>query len=468
MKVLLANPPGPWLRCRWDIKISKTSMKYYPFPVRLAYATSVLKKNGYNARIIDATAEELTRNQFIGRFKEFMPDLVVWETTASSFEYDLETMKALRKINPNIKVAASGYHATPAYKECIKAGYDYVIVGECDYSILDLARYLNGDIKDFPKGVVSKNRKLLVRPLIDNLDDLPWPERDMLPMRKYNDPKLHGFNVVMITSRSCPWGCNFCTVGVYYGKKSYRMRSAKDVVDEMEFLQKKYRPNELYFDDDNFGVNQKHVAGICRELIRRKTRINWNCMVDAMIPYKLLRLMKAAGCGGITIGAESADDNVLKEMNGKPIKKEYITRFVEHCRKLKIRTHICWVLGMKGSSKESDFETIKFALNLPSDSLQFSICVPYLGTPLYKWCESDGRFFTKDWKNFLGSDKCIMDLPGYTHSEVEEMHKLAGKLWYRRMLRKPNVLFMHLYNIYRYQGFKGLYNVTKKSIKMVK
>ena len=62
-----------------------------------------------------------------------------------------------------------------------------------------------------------------------------------------------------------------------------------------------------------------------------------------------------------------------------------------------------------------------------------------------------------------------MDLPGYTHDEVEEMHKLAGRLWYRKMiLRKPNILLIHLYNIYKYQGFKGLYDVTKKSLKMVK
>jgi len=142
MKILLANPPGPWLRCRWDIELPKGAANYYPFPVRLAYATAVLKKNEFDAYIIDATAEELSRKQFIKRFRKIMPDILIWETTASSFEYDLKTMEMLKKINPKLIIAASGYHATPTYKECLKAGYDFVIVGECEYSILKEILYL--------------------------------------------------------------------------------------------------------------------------------------------------------------------------------------------------------------------------------------------------------------------------------------------------------------------------------------
>jgi len=469
MKILLANPPGPWLRCRWDIKISKTSMKYYPYPVRLAYATSVLKKYGYDAHIVDATAEELNRRQFIKCFKKINPDIIIWETTASSFDYDIKTMKMLRKIKHNLIVVASGYHATPAYKECLKAGYNFVIVGECDYSILDLIRYLNKEIKDFPKGVASKNHKFVPRPLIQNLDELPCPERESLPMKKYNDPKLNGFNVVMVSSRGCPWGCNFCTIPAYYRQLNYRIRNPKLVVDEMEFLWSKYKPDELYFDDDNFAINENHVRGICKELIKRKLKINWNCMVDAKITFDLLKLMKRAGCSGITIGAESADDQVLKEMEGKPITRKDILDFVNNCRKLKMRTHICWVLGMKGSTKESDTDTIRFALNLPSDSLQFSICVPYLGTKLYEWCKRNNYLATNDWKDFTASDKGIIDYPNYNHKEIEKIHKLAGKLWYKKMLfKRPDMIVFHLYNIYKYQGLKGIIDVSKKSLEAVR
>jgi radical SAM superfamily enzyme YgiQ (UPF0313 family) len=237
----------------------------------------------------------------------------------------------------------------------------------------------------------------------------------------------------------------------------------------MEYLWKKYKPNELYFDDDNFAFNQSHVREICNEVVRRKLNISWNCMVDALISFDLMKLMKKAGCTGITIGAESADDNVLKAMEGKPIRRADIEKFVDYCRRLKIRSHVCWVLGMKGSTKESDMETIKFALNLKSDSLQFSLCVPYLGTKLYDWCKENKYFATTDWNKFLGSDRAIVDLPGYSHKEVENIHKTAGKMWYRKMLfKRPDILVFHLYNVYKYQGFKGLVDVSKKSLKMIK
>ncbi len=466
MKILLANPPGPWLRCRWDIKIEKTSMKYYPFPVRLAYATAVLKKHNYDAHIIDATAEELTRKQFIKNFKKIMPDLLIWETTASSFDYDLKTISMLKKIKPKLKIVASGYHATPAYKECLKAGYDFVIVGECDYSILDLVRYLNKEIRKFPKGVATKGHKFVPRILIKNLDELPWPERDELPMHKYNDPKLHGFNVVMISSRGCPWGCNFCTVGVYYGQKSWRKRNPKLVVDEMEYLWEKYRPDELYFDDDNLTVNEKHVADICKEIIKRKLKINWNCMADAKISFKVMKLMKKAGCTGITIGAESADGRVLKQMEGKPITRKDIKEFVDSCRKLGIRSHVCWVLGMKGSSKESDLDTVNFAINLPSDTLQFSICVPYYGTKMYNWCLKMGYFDNINWKSFSGNCETVISYPNYSHKDIEEMHEHALRLWHRKMLfNRPDIAFFHLYNVYKYQGLKGVAAIATRGIK---
>lgn len=466
MKIMLANPPGPWVRCRWDLKLSNSIMKYFAYPVRLAYATAVLRKHGYDAVMIDSTALEWNRARFLKEFRKIMPDVVIWETTASSFEYDIKTLKALRKIKPDVKIAASGYHATPCYKDCLKVGYHYVIVGECDYSILDLVKYLNKEMKGFPKGVAAKGHKLVPRELIKDLDELPWPERESLPMHKYNDPKLHGFNLVMISSRGCPYGCSWCTVDVYYRQRNYRMRDPKLVVDEMEYLWRKYRPDELYFDDDNFAVNEKHVVDICNEIIGRGLKIKWNCMVDANISDSLLKKMKAAGCTGVTIGAESADDAVLKHI-AKGITRKDIVRFVDACRKFGLRSHLCWVLGMPYSTKKSDMETIKFALTIPSDTLQFSICTPYPGTEMYKWCEKHGYLVT-DWKHFTGNVKSVVNLPGYTAKEISDIFEWANRQWQKKMLtRRPDIIFFHFYNLYKYQGLTGITAVASRSLKML-
>lgn len=467
MKILLANPPGPWVRCRWDIKIKKDIINYYPYPVRLSYATALLKKNGYDAYLVDATAEEISREEFIERFKKIDPDILVWETIASSFDYDLETIEMLRKIKPKLIITTSGYHASAVYDECLKRGYDFVVVGECDYSILDLVKYVNKEIKQFPKGVAAKGQKFVPRELIQNLDELPWPERESLPMHKYNDPKLNGFNVVMVSSRGCPWGCAYCTSPVYYGKPNYRMRDPKKVVDEMMFLWDKYKPDELYFDDDNFAVNKKHTIDICNEIIGRKIKMRWNCMVDATINEETLRAMKAAGCTGITVGSESLDPAALKHL-GKPTTREMIINLVKLCKRLGIRTHMCWVLGLPYSTKKGDEETVKTALSLPSDTLQFSICTPYLGTKMYKWCEENGYLEHVDWKNFCGNDMCMVNYPGYNHKDIEELYKRALVLWHRKMLlRKPAIVLFHLYNAYKYQGPSGVIRVSLRGLKNV-
>ena len=464
VKILLANPPGPWLRCRWDIKFGEGKNRYFPYPVRLAYATSLLKKNNYETHLIDATAEELTREQFIEIFKKIDPDLVVWETVASSFDYDIETMKILKKIKPKTLIGVSGYHASAAFKECVESGYDFAIVGECEYSILELAQWIDKKIKKFPPGVFMKGHKFKVRELIKNIDELPWPERDSLPMKKYNDPKLKGFNVVLISSRGCPWGCSFCTVPVYYGRPNYRMRDPKDVVAEMKYLWEKYKPDELYFDDDNFAVNEKHVIDICEEIKKQNLKIKWNCMIDASVKLDLLVKMKEAGCSGITIGGESADDNVLKHL-GKPVKRKNIEEMVKFAEKIGLRTHVCWVLGLPYSSKESDKETIDFAINLPSTTLQFSICTPFYGTKMQKWCEENNYFAVKDWKNFIANQKCVINYPNYSKEEIEELYSYARRAWRIKMLKSPKAIFLHWYNIYKY---KGLLEIPRSSLRTLK
>lgn len=195
--------------------------------------------------------------------------------------------------------------------------------------------------------------------------------------------------------------------------------------------------------------------------------MKWNCMADAKISKRLLRIMKDEGCTGITIGGESADDSVLKHV-AKGIRRKDIVEFVDNCKKLGIRTHVTWVLGLPHATKESDIETVKFAIDLPSDSLQFTICTPQLGTEFYEWCEKNNYFATTDQSKFLASDKCVIDRPDYSHEDVEEVHRLAGKMWYRKMLfRKPSTLLFHLYNIYKYQGLRGVVTISIKGLKDV-
>lgn len=245
------------------------------------------------------------------------------------------------------------------------------------------------------------------------------------------------------------------------------MRDPKDVVDEMEYLWNKYRPDELYFDDDNLTASNKHVTNICNEILERKLRLRWNCMSDGRVSEDLLRLMRKAGCTGVTLGAESADPEVLRHLD-KRITRQDIREFVQSCRKLGLRSHVCWVLGLPHATKESDLETVRFAIDLPSDTLQFSICVPYIGTEMYDWCLENGYLESTDWSDFCANERCVVNQPGYDHKEVEEVYKLALKLWQRKMLfKRPDILLLHLHNAWKYQGLRGMLAVSLRGLREV-
>jgi len=185
-----------------------------------------------------------------------------------------------------------------------------------------------------------------------------------------------------------------------------------------------------------------------------------------MVSDSLLVLMKKSGCTGITIGAESADDNVLKHMKGKPITRQDIKKFAYACKRLKLRTHLCWVLGMPYSTKESDMETIKFALEIPFDTLQFSICIPFPGTEMYDWCLENGYLIKNGWKNIKGNDRSIVNYPRYSSKEIKDMQDYALRLWHKKMLfNRPDIVFFRLYNLYKYQGIKGMITVSLKNLR---
>jgi radical SAM superfamily enzyme YgiQ (UPF0313 family) len=125
---------------------------------------------------------------------------------------------------------------------------------------------------------------------------------------------------------------------------------------------------------------------------------------------------------------------------------------------------------MKGSTKESDMNTVKFAMDVPSDTLQFSICIPFPGTKLYDWAKNSGYLVIKDWKDInVKNYNCTIDLPGYNHKEVEEVYKTAIKLWHRKMLfKRPDIIIFHLYNLYKYQGLTGMLKVATKSVRKLR
>jgi len=299
MRVLIANLPwvndkeqcGLRAGSRWPhIKIKKEQLPYYPFPFFLAYAAAMLKEAGHQVHLKDCIAEELDGNDFRRYFERIKPEIAVFETSTPSIYNDLAWTKAIKKETSAITVL-TGPHASAMPNELLKNGFvDYVIRGEYEGVLLRLVETIARRNNISPvKGLYYRKGKKISEggwaELIKDLDSLPYPLREQLPVTKYIDPFCkHTPNLQMISSRGCPHQCIFCLESHnYYGGPNYRPRSPKNVVDEIEYLIKNYHVKEIYFDDSSFTINQKRVVEICKEIMKRNLRIFWSCMADSSL-----------------------------------------------------------------------------------------------------------------------------------------------------------------------------------------
>lgn len=450
MRLLLINPPGPYCRAgsRWPHtrKRRDIGIDYHPFPFGLGYAAARLRADGHEVRVADCIASALSNAELLGLTEAFSPDVIFMETSAPSFLDDVDTMRAL-----NRPCIAGGAHATVTWRDHLEAGFAAVVLGEYD-QVLDAACRLEPQ----PWLATKSHEPREHAPLIADLDALPHPAWDLMPMEKYNDPICRGRSVTVMSSRGCPNACAFCTVTPFQGRRRYRMRDPKSVCDEIAMLIDRYHPDEIYFDDDTITANRQHMLALCEEYKRRQFGIGFCCMGNASVDRQVLAAMAEAGCRAYKFGVESADPEVLRRIP-KRIDLEQVVRTVHDCHRLGILTHATFVFGLPGENRESAVRTIDFALRLRPHTLQFAIATPYAGTPLYEQARAQGWLVKENWKEFDPAGGAVLSYPGYSAQDIEEMHALAWSRWQWFMLtRHPMTLFHHFRNAWRREGLSGV------------
>lgn len=463
MKIAIINPPGTFARAgsRWPHKVDG-GLGYVPFPFWLAYATSYLKSNGFDVDLKDCVALRWDNKRLKEYIEDFKPDLAVFETSAPSYKSDIDTLKVIR--DNNLITAAVGYHATALPKEHLDDGFDYCIIGEYERSLLKLAKYIDGSEKTLSdSGIVSKeNPEPPLGPVIQDLDSIPFPARDLLPMEKYVDVFAFGRSMQVITSRGCPFKCSFCCEVLLPGKPSVRFRSPENVCDEIEDLISKYNPDEIYFDDSSFTVSRSHIIGVCNEMKRRNIKIQWSCMADAKVDPDILSKMAKSGCRAIKFGVESVDPDVLANIP-KHVNLEDVKRTVAECKKVGIKSHATFMFGLPGENKEKAKKTIDFALSLGTDTAQFSIATPYPGTRFYDMAKENGWLLTDNWESF--GSCVVLEYPGYSKKDISQMHKTAVSKWQRCVaFKRPGTVWHYIRTAYKRNGLIGVINTIAEGI----
>ncbi|HET6496914.1 MAG TPA: radical SAM protein [Thermoleophilia bacterium] len=464
--VMLVNPPTPdgaiWIRSQH--RVGRRSRENMIWPqVSLAQMAALLHPT-YSVRVVDAVAERMSWSAFEQILRAERPRYYVTQLTAPTLQNDLYGTFLAKSVGA--VTMAFGTHITPMPRETLRPfpSLDYGLRGEPDLTLRDLIDHLDGrqfvrpahidtlfrshdaayrpvelttddgsrrDLS-FMKGLVwRKDGEVVVnpdRPFVANLDDLPMPLYDRLPLQRYLMPLIKGPFCFIVTSRGCPAGCTYCIKHVSYGP-TMRLRSPAKLMEEITVLYG-LGVRHIHMYADLFTVNREQVMGLCNAIIESGLKITWTCnsRVD-FVDREMLRLMAKSGCFYISWGLESADKDILAHAR-KGVDPDRARVSLREARDAGIRNWGYFIIGLPGETVATIKETIAFAKSLPLDIALFHIAAPYPGTPFFQevvakgWLRPGVR-----WEEVDMDESTVLDYPNLRTEELEYWQKRAFREW---------------------------------------
>jgi radical SAM superfamily enzyme YgiQ (UPF0313 family) len=425
-------------------------------PLGLAYLASYLRKKGHDVKIIDAMAENLTISEFRQKIHKFSPGLVGITTMTSTFFGSLEAAKIAKETGA--KVVMGGAHLSAYPEETLMYDYvDFGIMGDGEIPLQELAKALE-EKKSYRhiQGLVFKENGKIINNghfILRDLNILPMPAYDLLPLDKYTSIISSKHMTTMITARGCPYQCGYCFSRPQ--DKIYRTIAPTSVVDQIEILIKKHKIKELMFYDDTIALKRDHIEQICYEIIRRNLKIRWEspCRVDN-VDYELLALMAESGCFRLRFGVESGNEKILKLMN-KNITLEQAKNAFLWCNKLGIETFVYFMIGYINETPETIKDTINFAIELNPDFVMFTVATPYPFTELFDLAIRNGLVEKDYWRNFVRGEE-TKRIPFLVKNSDYWVRK-AYKEYYLR----PSFVLKKISQIRKIQDIKHIFDAAK-------
>jgi anaerobic magnesium-protoporphyrin IX monomethyl ester cyclase len=359
-------------------------------PLGLGYVAASLRNAGYGVDILDCTF--MKRDEALRKAQCAGADVVGIYSMVTMLK---ESTWFARHLRDSCDLLIAGGPLPSSDPIPFLNDFDIVVKGEGEHAMLELLRtYESGGDPQPVKGIVFRKRNnggkqgeiVFTDPRIleSNLDKIAFPARDLFPNDRYIDywkEKSGNAATTVITTRGCPFSCEFCSNAVF--GISYRERSPENVVDEVEQALS-FGYNRIHFADDVFTLNRERVLKICDEIRRRGLHFKWECLgrVDS-IDEEISITMKDAGCDRIYFGIESGNDSVLKLMN-KKITRERARKAVYAAHEAGLSTGAFFILCYPGETNDTLLETLRFAVSLPLDYLSFTLPYPLPGTALYE------------------------------------------------------------------------------------
>ena len=430
-------------------------------PLGLCYLAGILEKERYPVEIIDANLLQLPNVEIIEMIKGQDPQIVGIYATSLGIEGVEELAKCIKEYFPHIVIVLGGPHVSGYGKDTLQCkSFDFGIIGEGEVSFLNLVKYLetkSGKIEDLKGLVYHRDGEVYQNEpmdLVENLDDLPFPSRHLLPdMRDYRskfmlsrrEPVAHIF-----TSRGCPFACIFCQTP--FGKR-VRFHSPQYVINEITQLVEDFGIKEIKINDDTFNLDEKRVFEICNILKRKKIDISWSCnlRVDAIKNKDVLKTMKESGCWLVRIGIESVDQRILDVLK-KGITITHVKKVCDWAKEVGLRIQASFILGNPLDNEETIRKTIKFARASIIDYPTFSLMTPFPGTELWNRVQEFGTF---DFSRF--SDLALSHNPTFVPKDLTKQQLIY---FYRKAFSdayiNPKMIFRELRGISTFADFKRL------------
>ena len=478
MDILLLFPPISVEERYGNRKIGDVGGHLPPFG--LTCIAAYVREKFFSVNILDASAENLSSEEVFKFIRKHQPKVIGFSAMTPQFCRAANLARELEKLFPDILIIIGGHHASILPEDTLKDNpcFDILVHGEGEETALEILNHYK--VKGWNKEKFLKDTNYLKtiegiafhdqdhnviinkpRKQIQDMDSLPRPAWDLLPLNKYiplpnqylNKPVIH-----MVAIRGCPFDCNFCSNPAIFGKK-IRAKSPERVVEDILHVRDKYGIKEISFWDDTMTINRKWMEKFCNCMIETQANVTWTCYsrVDT-VNFNMLKLMKKSGCWNIFYGYESGDQELLDNID-KGITLDQIRRTNQWTKDAGIEVRASFMIALPGETPEKAKQTIDFAIELEPEYAQFCITTPYPGTKLYESAKKSGKLL-EDFSKY-NIWEAVYIPKGYKNAEqIMAIEKLAMRKFYFR----PRFFLNKIKQVRSFEDIRRYFNGFKMAI----
>lgn len=384
------------------------------------YLAGLGKQLGWKVKVVTTHGHKHN----LGQLKA---DLALVPVSIVDNKNELEIIRKLKRKGITVGVYGTFASTVPEY---FVNEADFVIKGEAEAALIKITK--TGKV---PKGIFDVGS-------VEDVDSLPFPDWDQFDVSWFSySPSLNVKPLLpILSSRGCPYSCFFyCPYPITLGRR-WRARSPKNVVDEIEYLIRRYDAKALDFRDAVFSLQRDRTIQLAEELIRRRIKIAWSCETRLdRLDEELIDLLYEAGLKNINCGVESASDKVLRSSNRLPIAHRHQEKIIRHAQSRGMTVAAFYIIGLVSDTPASVRASIEYAKKLNTNVGQFTIATPYPGTQFYEQLKSEGKIYSDDWQEF-DQYTPTYEHPGLTSEEMLHLKEQAFVEYYFR----PAWLIKHL------------------------